>query len=222
MSVGSYQQQTRSSGLMTIQPRAADLQAFNTLAERFPKAAQAAQRRAINKTLGWLRTHIARVVSQQERLAVRAVRQRLISYPVKGAAARGKLWFGLNPIEASRIGRPRETRSGVTVAGRTYRGAFFRKVYGGSPDIWIRTASRHFNPADYPAADVRSKASGRRGSMDAEMYGRFPLAKAKVVIDQVRPLFNQWIAKADQQLLVFLQRELRFELHKLTQGAVRG
>ncbi|RMR04626.1 hypothetical protein ALP92_04453, partial [Pseudomonas syringae pv. primulae] len=108
---------------MTLQPAAADLDALTKFAAVVPKAAAAAQRRAINKTLRWLRTHIAREVGRQERIAVAAVRQRLRAYPASGSAMRGKLWFGLDAISASRIGRARQTRSGVSVAGRRYQGA---------------------------------------------------------------------------------------------------
>ncbi|HBO2969484.1 TPA: hypothetical protein NH770_005142 [Pseudomonas aeruginosa] len=222
MAIGTTHRVTARGGTLTVQPKAADMAAFSTLAAAYPKAAMNAQRRAINKTLGWLRTHIARAVGQKERIAVRAVRQRLIAYPVRGSGTQGKLWFGINPIEASRIGRPRQGKAGVTVAGRTYRGAFYARVYGGEPDIWIRTASPHFDPSDYPASDVRSMAYGRRGSMDADMYGRFPLAKAKVLLDDMRPLFDAWAKRADQKLLEFAQRELAYELHKLTKGGARG
>ena len=77
MSVGSYAQQNRNSGMINIQPSAVHSQALREFAQLVPKAAAAAQRRAINKTLGWLRTHIARAVGKQERIAIGAVRQRL-------------------------------------------------------------------------------------------------------------------------------------------------
>ena len=137
MSVGSYTKQSAGGGMITIQSSAANLKAFQDFAKVVPKAAAAAQRRAINKTLGWLRTHIARAVGKQERIAIGTVRQRLRAYPVSGGTMRGKLWFGVNAIEASRIGRPRQSRTGVSVAGRRYQGAFFKQVYGSSPDIWI-------------------------------------------------------------------------------------
>lgn len=222
MSVGSFHKQSRAGGMITIQAKAEDVAFLKRMAELTPKAAAAAQRRAINKTLGWLRTHIARAVSQQERIAQRAVRQRLRSYAPKGGESSGKLWFGINPIEASRIGRPRQGRAGVSVAGRRYRGAFYGRVYGSGEDIWIRTASKHFNAKDYPAAELTSNPKARRGSMDAEMYHRFPLAKAKVLLDDVRPLFDSWVRRVDQRLLELLKQELNFELLKLIKRGGNG
>lgn len=122
MSVGSFYKQSAKDGMITLQPSSADLDAFKDFAAAVPKAAIAAQRRAINKTLRWLRTHIARTVGRQERIAVAAVRQRLRAYPVSGGTMRGKLWFGLDAISASRIGRARQSHTGVSVAGRRYQG----------------------------------------------------------------------------------------------------
>jgi len=218
MSVGSFYKATADGGMITLQVSKDDAKRFERFADLVPAAAAKAQRRAINKVLGWLRTHIARAVSKQERIAMRAVRQRLRSYPAKGGAGQGKLWFGINPIEASRIGRPRQTNAGVSVAGRRYAGAFYQRVYGGQADIWIRTGSKHFRAEDYPASELSSSRGQRHGSMDWEMYGRFPLAKAKVLLEDVRPLFDEWTRRADQRLVEVLLQELNFELIKAARG----
>lgn len=217
MSIGSYTQQKRGGGMLTIQPSAVHVQTLKEFGELVPKAAAAAQRRAINKTIRRLRTHIARAVGKQERIAIGAVRQRLRAYPVSGGAMRGKLWFGVNAIEASRIGRPRQSRAGVSVAGRRYQGAFFKQVYGSSPDIWIRTSSKHFDATDYPDSTQGRRSSG----FIAESDNRFPLAKAKVSLDQVRPHFDTWVKRADEILLEILKQELNFELQKYLKGTAR-
>ncbi len=217
MSVGSYVKPSADGGMISLRTSAADLKAFQDFAALVPKAAASAQRRAINKTLRWLATHIARAVGRQERIAVAAVRQRLRAYPVSGGANSGKLWFGLNAMEASRIGRPRQSRSGVSVAGRRFQGAFFKKVYGNSADVWIRTASKHFDANDYPDSEI-SGAGGVSSGWIAEHGSRFPLAKAKVSLEQARPHFESWIRKADEQLLHVLQQELNFELQKHLRG----
>jgi hypothetical protein len=217
MNVGSHFKPSVGGGMISIQSSSSDLQAFQEFAKLLPKAAAAANRRAINKTLGWLRGKIARAVSQQQRVALAGVRQRLRSYPVSGGAMSGKLWFGLNAIESSRIGRARQTRSGVSVAGRRYQGAFLKKVYGNQPDIWIRTASKHFNPDDYPDSTVNARGGASSGWI-AENDSRFPLAKAKVSLEQARPHFESWVRKADERLLQILQQELNFELQKYLKG----
>ncbi|MCK3846641.1 phage tail protein [Pseudomonas sp. W15Feb34] len=217
MSIGSYTQQKRDGGMLTITPSAVHVQALKEFGDMVPKAAAAAQRRAINKTIRWLRTHIARAVGKQERIAIGAVRQRLRAYPVTGGDMRGKLWFGINAIEASRVGRARQTSAGVSVAGRRYQGAFYKKVYGSNADIWIRTSSKHFNTTDYPDA----AQGGIRSGFVEENDNRFPLAKAKVSLEQVRPHFDAWVKRADERLLEILTQELNFELQKYLKGTPR-
>lgn len=212
MSVGSYHKQSASSGLISLRADTQDVKGFQNFAKLVPKAVAAAQRRAVNKVLRWLRTHIAREVGRQERIAIAAVRQRLKAFPVS-SNGQGRLWFGINPIEASRAGRPRQTRTGVSVAGRRYQGAFFRKVYGGNPDIWIRTASKHFDAKDYPDSEVSGRG-GRRTGWIAENDSRFPLAKAKISLEEVWSHFEAWTNRAHERLLVVMEQELNFELQK--------
>lgn len=220
MSVGSYHKQSASSGLISLQANPQDVKGFKDFAKLVPKAVSAAQRRAVNKVLRWLRTHIARDVGRQERIAIAAVRQRLKAFPVS-SNGQGRLWFGINPIEASRAGRPRQSRTGVSVAGRRYKGAFFKRVYGGNPDIWIRTASKHFDAKDYPDSEVSGRG-GRRTGWIAENDSRFPLAKAKISLEEVRPHFETWANRAHERLLVVMEQELNFELQKYLRRTGNG
>ena len=220
MSVGSYHKQSASSGLISLQLDPQALKGFQDFTRLVPKAAHAAQRRAINKTLRWLRTHVAREVGRQERIAIAAVRQRLRAFPVSGSG-QGKLWFGINPIEASRAGRPRQSRTGVSVAGRKYQGAFFKTVYGGNPDIWIRTASKHFDADSYPDSEI-SGGGGRRSGWISENDSRFPLAKAKISLEDVRPHFEAWTSRAHERLVVVMEQELNFELQKYLRRSGNG
>ncbi len=220
MSVGSYHKQSASSGLISLRADPSDVQGFEKFAGLVPKAIAAAQRRAISKTLRWLRTHISRDVGRQERIAIAAVRQRLKAFPVS-SNGQGRLWFGINPIEASRAGRPRQIRSGVSVAGRRYQGAFFKRVYGSNPDIWIRTASKHFDANDYPDSEVSGRG-GRRSGWISENDSRFPLAKAKISLEEVRPHFEAWTNRAHERLLVVMEQELNFELQKYLRRTGNG
>ena len=220
MSVSSYHKQSASNGMISLRLDPEGVNGFEEFTRLFPNAAQAAQRRAINKTLRWLRTHIARDVGRQERIAIAAVRQRLRAFPVSGNG-QGRLWFGIKPIEASRAGRPRQTRTGVSVAGRKYQGAFFKTVYGGKPDIWIRTASKHFDLDDYPESEI-SGGGGRRSGWISENDSRFPLAKAKISLEEVRPHFDSWTGRAHERLVAVMEQELNFELQKYLRRSGNG
>lgn len=209
MSAGSYQSQSRKNGMIRVQVSDADLRRYYNFAKSAPAAMHAAQRRAINKTLRWLRTHVARAVSQEEKIAVRAVRERIRLKPAKGSASKGEMWFGINPLPARLLGQPRQTATGVSVRGRNYRGAFYKQVHGDTPDIWIRRSSKHFNADDYP--DMGSGS----GNLDDSLKGRFPLVKAKTNLDSARRHFQHWVTEADARLLELLRQEVNYELHKL-------
>ncbi|WP_028694342.1 hypothetical protein [Pseudomonas cremoricolorata] len=219
MSVGSYHKISADAGLLTLQLDPKSLSGYDEFARLVPKAITAAQRRAINKTLRWLRSQVSREVGREQRIAVTAVRQRLKAY-MSGSNGQGKLWFGIRPLEASRAGRARQSRTGVSVAGRRYQGAFFKTVYGGRPDIWIRTASKHFDASQFP--DVEAARGGNRSGWIAENGNRFPLAKAKISLDDVRPHFEAWTRKAHERLRVVMEQELNFELLKYLRKTGNG
>lgn len=189
----------------------ADARKLEQFRQAAPKEAADAQRRAINKTLRWLRTHMSRAISRRDRIAVTAVRQRLSAYAIRPGGKQGKLWLGLDPLEASRLGKVRQTATGVSVAGRRFRGAFYQKVYGGKPDVWIRTHSKHFSTSAYPGVAMGGPA------IDEGMAGRFPVAKVKVSIEDVREEFEQWVDRAAERLAVVLQQEMRYAMMKAIQ-----
>ncbi|WP_375592184.1 phage tail protein [Chitiniphilus eburneus] len=212
----SYVESKRGGGYLHLQLDPATAKAFDSFTVLAPKALEQASRRAINKTLTWLRTHIARAVGREERIAISAIRERLKVYPVSGKNGRkGKVWFGINPLAASRIGRPRQGAAGVSVAGRRFQGAFYQTVYGGSPDIWIRKRSRHYDADRY----FVTRQDDRQ--IDDPLRHRFPLAKAKVDLQSVRQHFEHWAKEAEHRLKQLLQQEVNYELHKLA-GRARG
>ena len=94
-------------------------------------------------------------------------------------------------------------------------------MYGNQADVWIRTASKHFNPADYPDSQVTSQTGASSGFV-GENSDRFPLAKAKISLDAVRPHFDALSRKADERLMHVLKQEMNFELQKYLKGTRRA
>lgn len=204
----NFVEQKRSGGYLHLNVTGTAAVIFDQLAMLGPKAMMAAERRAINKVLNWLKTHTARTISGEERIALKAVRQRMQVYPIKGNGTKGKLWLGLNPIEASRIGRVNAGKTGVSVAGRRYTGAFYQQVYGSNRDVWIRKASKSYDPALY------FPQKSRGGWIEDSLKHRFPVVKAKVEIESARRHFDRWLKDAEARLLVVLQQEVNYEIQK--------
>jgi hypothetical protein len=63
-----------------------------------------------------------------------------------------------------------------------------------------------------------SGAAGASSGWVAENGNRFPLAKAKVSLEQARPHFDEWIKRANTRLLEILRQEFNFELQKYLKG----
>ncbi|MNJ61056.1 hypothetical protein D3C77_568250 [compost metagenome] len=87
-------------------------------------------------------------------------------------------------------------------------------MYGGSPEVWIRTASKHFKASDYPTSEVLGGSKMYGWISEDDNGSRFPLAKAKISLEEVRPHFESWVKRAHQRLLVVMEQELNFELQK--------
>lgn len=65
-----------------------------------PSAMQAAWRRTLRKTAAWIKSQTAKEVSAATRIPQKTIRRRL--YFFLRSADTGKVWLGLNPIEAHR------------------------------------------------------------------------------------------------------------------------
>lgn len=212
--VPNYTEQKSHGGYLHIHVVGNAASVLEHLQKLGPEAMRNAQRRAINKTLIWVRGKAARAISAQEKIALKAVRERLIVYPIQGKGEKGKLWFGLNPLAAKRIGRVSASKSGVSVAGRRFEGAFYRQVYErNGRDILIRTHSKHYDPARYFPAKKSPRA------IDPKLRNRFPLANAKVEIESARSHFERWLKEAEARLLVLMRQEVNYELQKMVNRA---
>ena len=93
-----------------------DIRQITDMLQRLsPSAMRAAWRRTLRKTGAWIKSQTAKEVAKGTRIAQKVVRRRL--YFFMRSADSGKVWLGLNPLEAHRLGAVRKTRRGVR-AGR--------------------------------------------------------------------------------------------------------
>lgn len=144
---------------------------------------------------------------------VRAVRRRLRCYPHQGQGQPRRLWFGTNPMDASRWGIPVRAWSRCLGGGTTVSGRFLQACVWQQGGYLIRTSSKHFNPDDYPGID------GGRARVGSWLDNRFPLAKAKVSLEDAEAPFTPGPSKTDEAPADCVQQEMNFELHKYLKGA---
>lgn len=85
-------------------------------------AMQAAWRRTLRKTANWIKVQTAKAVSKGTQIPQKVLKQRI--YFFLRSKDSGKVWLGLNPIEAERLGTVRQTRKGVRAGRFMFEGAW--------------------------------------------------------------------------------------------------
>ncbi|QDQ28240.1 phage tail protein [Chitinimonas arctica] len=162
-----------------------DTRQVNDLLNGLPPAAmQAAWRRTLRKTSTWVKSQIAKIVAKDTKVPQKVLRQRLYFFLRSRDA--GKVWLGLNPLQANRLGTPRQTRRGVTVGKHRFAGAWTMAQRAPAGPVFQRTGK-----------------------------GRYPIAEVKLEWDAPgEAAFRQVAAQVEARLLVVLQQEVNYELHK--------
>lgn len=98
-------------------------------------AMQSAWRRTLRKTSNWVIGQASRAASGKTKIPQKVLKSRIRFY-LKDAAT-GKVWLGLSALPADRIGKPRQTRAGVTVGKHRFGHAWLIKP--GGKTVFIRS-----------------------------------------------------------------------------------
>lgn len=148
---------------------------------------QAAGSRAVRKTAQWVKTHLARNLSKELQIVQKVIRQRLRVYLRDRRSLQAKVWLGLYRVRASRIGRPRQTRAGVSVGRHRFPGAFIASMKSGHEDVYQR-----------------------RGD------ARLPIDIVQLEIaEQAEKALQEVSRKADARLMVLMEHEINYEIQRL-------
>lgn len=170
-------------------------------------ALEHAWRRALRKTGEWIRTHVARTLSSEIKVPQKVLKQRL--YFFLRSMKQGKVWLGINPIEARRLGAARQTRRGVTVGRHRFDGAWTMKIRdpGG---VYRRTGRWRIGKRHVVTNGPAGKEYWQNNVM-VEAY-----EEVKFDWDEAgERAFRSVAARAQERLFEILAQELRYELSKL-------
>lgn len=178
-----------------------------------PEQLEKATQRAIRKTMRWLQTRISRELAQSLGVPQRAIKPRLsLTQTGKGTQGVHILWLGTAPLAAEQAGKPRQTKSGVTVGKRKFPGAFYRDVYGDGPKVWIRASRANALGMDLPqwGKPQRSRASG----LSADNKGRFPVRRVSIdVKDAANTLFARYQNHVERRFSQVIEQELNYAVN---------
>lgn len=159
-------------------------QALSVLGALPPSAMQAAWRRTLRKVAAWIKTQTAREVSAATKIPQKVIKGRL--YFFLRSMDAGKVWLGLNPIEAHRLGTVSKTRKGMRAGRTTFEGA------------WRQTKAKPNGPI------YRRTGTGRTPyevvTVDWSKHGD--------------PAFRRAARAVEARLMVVLRQEVNYELEK--------
>lgn len=147
-------------------------------------AMQNAWRRTVRKTANWIKGQTVKAVSAETGIAQHVLRRRVRFYHRPKDA---KVWLGLNPLNAHRLGRVRQTRRGVTAGRQHFPGAWVMKKKGPQGPVFRRVGS-----------------------------GRLPIERVAFDWDAPgEAAFRDVCARAGERLLVIFRQEVNYELMKV-------
>lgn len=111
-----------------------------------PKQVLKATKRAIRKTQTFAGSRAARAVAREHGIPVKALRQRRRVAKSKITArsrsgVSGYIWIGTMPLRAIDVGKPRQTRTGVTVRKFRFQGAFLARMESGHLGVFKRAGA---------------------------------------------------------------------------------
>ncbi|QDQ25290.1 phage tail protein [Chitinimonas arctica] len=149
-----------------------------------PSAMQAAWRRTLRKISTWVKSQVAKLIAKDTKVPQKVLRQRL--YFFLRSRDSGKVWLGLNPLQANRLGTPRQTRRGITVGKHRFAGAWTMAQRAPTGPVFQRTGK-----ARYPIVEVKLEWD-----------------------DPGEAAFQKVAAQVEARLLVVLRQEVNYELQK--------
>lgn len=159
-------------------------EAFRILRQLTPSAMRNAWRRTLRKTNVWIKGQAAKAVSKDSKIPQKVLRSRI--YFFLKSYDTGKVWLGLNAVEAERLGNPRQTRTGITAGRHRFKSAWTMKKRAPNGPVYRRTGK-----------------------------ARLPYERVKYDwADSGESAFRAVAALAEQRLLTILKQEFNYEIQK--------
>lgn len=198
---------------------ARELQQASAVIQATPKQLQLAGGRAIKKTMRWLKTRIARELAASIGVSQKVLKSRIwLSHAGSGYDAVTIFGFGTAPMAVDRMGNARQTKAGVSLRDKRYKGAFYRNVYGDGDKVWIRKSRANALGMNLPKLDSYNTARGgdfhfldSGGANDSSQRGRFPIVRIGVdIADVSAEVFKRFQARIPEEFRKILAQELNY------------
>lgn len=169
-----------------------------------PKQALAASKRAIRKASTFGRGRVSRAVASVHGIPQKGLkkRSRVTVSKVKTDARFGVsayIWVGTLPLRASDVGKPRQTRAGVTVGKHKFPGSFIATMPTGHTGVFKRQGvKREMTRGRYKGTDTKRQPI-------KEQTVALPRARAAMETVRDREILPR--------LLELMRQELNYEVN---------
>ncbi len=181
-------------------------------------AMQRAWRRTLRKTSNWVKSQAAKAVSSKTQIPQKVLKSRI--YFFLRDTNTGKVWLGLNQLNADRLGKPRQTKTGVTVARRRFNHAWIMRSTAKTGD-WrrIQYKDRSGNKQTRNIKISQKDVKNRQASVGKvyERVGRDRNPYRSVKFDwsaEGESAFRAVAAVAENRLIELLMQEVNYEILK--------
>ena len=182
-------------------------QVLSALQHLPPSAMRNAWRRTLRKTSVWVKSQTAKLVSKETKIPQKLIRQRL--YFFLRNMDTGKVWLGLNDIEAHRIGTPVQRKRDVYEKAVGKHSGRTRSFYSRTAS-WIQVGRYRFASAWHMSERDPGGAIYQRTGKD-----RKPYEMAKVDFGQAgEKAFRAAASRVENRLMIILMQEVNYELQK--------
>lgn len=177
-----------------------------------------AVKRAVKKTMTWLRTHSAREIGRELNIKQKPLKQRFVVSQKDRAGTRYvNLWVGLLAIAAHDTGRARQSAAGVSVRGRQFGSAFLQRIYGSEEKVYIRASAnrlRGHTTTSKTGRDWSRYSRPKSNFIDAEYGDRFPVQVVGINVEEVgRDVLERYERRINARYREILEQELNYALH---------
>lgn len=142
--------------------------------EQHGKQGQLVAKRAFRKTLKWLQGQVITHATKELGILRKALKERWFI-----DLAMSTLWMGLNPVSAHRIGKAKQTKTGVKVSSYNFDDSFIASMNSGDSLLVMRRIGKRRLPIESEVVEVSEEIT-----LAFNKYKKLAAARFKVIFKQ--------------------------------------
>jgi hypothetical protein len=160
---------------------------------------QKAVTRTLKKTARWLETQTKRELGVALSVPQRVLAARYYkTFYMKGGKRTVNVWFGLDPIAVSALGKPKQTDLGVRVGKHHFVGAFIATMRSGHSGVFKR----------------KYESGGKRSKRADGQWTELPIEEERFLINDIaQPIIERYHVRAEARFKHILKQEIHFAVN---------